>query len=163
MKKKHIILILCILMIDQVSKFLIDSLMSVRESIPVIPGFFNISYYRNTGAAWSIMEGNMMFFYIITIVALCGMYMFYKHSEEKDVLTKLALCLMMAGSIGNFMDRLVFQYVRDFFDFIIFGYDFPIFNIADASLCIGVGLIILDVCIETFGKVRKNEPTMDRK
>lgn len=153
MKKKHLIVLLVVLLIDQVTKFYVDSAMTLGQKIPVISGFFHFTYYHNTGAAWSMLEGKMWFFYLITIAALIAMWMFYKNAKENDVLAKYGLVLMMAGTIGNFIDRLCFQYVRDFIDFIIFGYDFPVFNVADMALCIGVCLIIADIFLEERGLV----------
>lgn len=155
MKKKHIGILVVILLFDQITKFIADTTMELNQQIPVLKGFFSITYTRNTGAAWSILEGNMVFFYVVTIVALVVLWYFYKNTNKDDKLSQLAIVFMMAGALGNFIDRLVFQYVRDFLDFIIFGYDFPIFNIADSFLCIGVGLIILDVALETIGVVKK--------
>lgn len=155
MKRKHFFVILIVLLIDQVSKMFIDSTMSVYEQIKIIPGFFNLTYVHNTGAAWSMLEGKMSFFYVITVIALVAMFLFYRSSEEEDKLARLALALMIAGTLGNFIDRLSLQYVRDFLDFIILGYDFPVFNVADMALCIGVGLILLDAVIEHYGMVRK--------
>lgn len=155
MRKKHILLLLVVLGIDQITKFVVDGGMTLNQQIPVIPGFFHFTYLHNTGAAWSMLEGKMWFFYLITVIALVAMYLFYRNGEETDRLTRVALVLMMAGTIGNFIDRLVFQYVRDFIDFIIFGYNFPVFNVADMALCIGVFLIIADVFLDSCGMVRR--------
>lgn len=155
MRKKHILLLAVVLGIDQITKFVVDGGMTLSQQIPVIPGFFNFTYLHNTGAAWSMLEGKMWFFYVITVIALVAMFLFYRGGEEKDELTKVALVLMMAGTIGNFIDRLCFQYVRDFIDFIIFGYNFPVFNVADMALCIGVFLIIADVFLDSCGMVRR--------
>lgn len=150
MKLKHIIIGIVVLLIDQITKIAAEAMLS-NGAISVIPGFFRLTYAENTGAAWSMLEGKMWFFYIITIIALIIMVMFYRNQKDADEVVKVSLVLMMAGTVGNFIDRLCFQHVRDFLDFIIFGYDFPIFNVADMALCIGVFLIIVDVLLENSG------------
>lgn len=155
MKLKHIVMIVIILLIDQITKLWINASMSLGESMTLIKGFFKITNVHNTGAAWSIFEGNMVFFYLITIVFVIAMIYFYRNSEEADRMTKFGIVLMMAGAVGNFVDRIALQYVRDFLDFIILGYDFPVFNVADMSLCIGVGVVILSVFLENYGGYRK--------
>ena len=149
MKKKHIWIVIAVLLIDQLSKLAADMNMVLGERISIIPGFFHLTYMQNSGAAWSMLEGKMWFFYMVSVVALVMMIMFYRHQESEW--NQIALAFMIGGTIGNFADRLCFQYVRDFLDFIIFGYDFPIFNIADSALCIGVGLILMDAIWEQFG------------
>lgn len=98
-----------------------------------------------------MLEGKMWFFYIITAIALVAMIYFYVRSEKQDVMFKTGIVCMAAGTIGNLIDRLMFQYVRDFIDFIILGYDFPVFNVADMALCFGVFLIIIDILLEERG------------
>lgn len=151
MKAKHILMMAAVLLLDQLSKWGVQTSMQIDESFDVIPGFFRITYLHNTGAAWSMQEGKMVFFYLISIVFLIGMLYFYRTTDHRDRLTRIGVVLMMAGTLGNFIDRLIFQYVRDFLDFIIFGYDFPVFNVADISLCVGVGLIVLSMVLETYG------------
>lgn len=155
MKLKHVMILAAVLIVDQLSKFAIQSTMNLGDSIPLIPGFFRITYLHNTGAAWSMLEGKMLFFYLISVAFLIGMAIFYKSTSSEDVLTKVGTVMMMAGTLGNFIDRLAFHYVRDFLDFIILGYDFPVFNVADMSLCIGVGLILLSIILEHYGGFRK--------
>ena len=154
MKRKHIVAFILILIIDQLTKLAISSNMQLFDSIDIISGFFSITYVQNTGAAWSIMEGgSMAVFYVITFVALVIMISYYR-SSECDALGKWGIVMMMGGTIGNFIDRLRLQYVVDFLSFDIFGYDFPIFNVADIFLCLGVGILILSFILEG---VKKNE------
>lgn len=155
MKLKYILLLIVLLIVDQASKFGIHAGMELHESFVVIPGFFDITYLQNTGAAWSMLEGNMIFFYIISVIALVIMIYFFRSVDHTDTLTKYGIVCMMAGTIGNLIDRVLFQYVRDFFDFNIFGYDFPVFNVADMALCFGVFLIFLSVFLESYGGFRK--------
>ena len=142
MKKKEGILLFIIICIDLITKYVIQTNMKLYESITVIEDFFSITYAQNTGAAWSMLEGKMLFFVVTTIIALIFLTRWLYSTNKNFRLTRISLTLMIAGSLGNFYDRLVFGYVRDFIDFNIFGYDFPIFNIADMSLCIGVALLI---------------------
>ncbi|WP_096269956.1 signal peptidase II [Paucisalibacillus globulus] len=134
--------------IDQITKYLVVKNMELYEQIPIIDGFFYLTSHRNSGAAWGILEGKMGFFYVITIIVIIGI-IYYLHKYGKDnKLFASALGLILGGAIGNFIDRLFHQEVVDFFDFIIFGYDFPIFNIADSALTIGVILVIIATLFE---------------
>jgi len=134
--------------IDQITKYLVVKNMELYEQIPIIDGFFYLTSHRNSGAAWGILEGKMGFFYVITVIVIIGI-IYYLHKYGKDnKLFASALGLILGGAIGNFIDRLFHQEVVDFFDFIIFGYDFPIFNIADSALTIGVILVIIATLFE---------------
>jgi signal peptidase II len=148
MKQKHLLLVFILVIFDQITKTVISSTMNLWQSISVIENFFSITYVQNTGAAWSMLEGNMLFFYMITIVAIVIMVTFYK-SGECDAISEWGIALMLGGTLGNFLDRIRLQYVVDFLDFIIFGYDFPVFNVADICLCVGVGVLILSFVLES--------------
>jgi signal peptidase II len=152
MRKREVALILAVVALDQITKYAIEARLSLGQSIELIKGFFSLTYARNTGAAWSILTGQMTFFYIISTIALIVMTYFLLKTDRKENLQRIALALLIAGTLGNFIDRLMFQYVRDFLDFIIIGYDFPIFNVADISLNIAIGLLILEAILEGRGK-----------
>ncbi|MGY5383609.1 signal peptidase II [Staphylococcus haemolyticus] len=148
MKKKYYITIslivaIAILIIDQVTKRIIATTMNIGDSYEVIPNFLNITSHRNNGAAWGILSGKMGFFYIITIVILIVLALFYIKEAKYNLFMQVAISLLFAGALGNFIDRLVNGEVVDFVDTNIFGYDFPIFNVADSSLTIGVLFIII--------------------
>ncbi|WP_145437101.1 signal peptidase II [Staphylococcus haemolyticus] len=148
MKKKYYITIslivaIAILIIDQVTKWIIATTMNIGDSYEVIPNFLNITSHRNNGAAWGILSGKMGFFYIITIVILIVLVLFYIKEAKYNLFMQVAISLLFAGALGNFIDRLVNGEVVDFVDTNIFGYDFPIFNVADSSLTIGVLFIII--------------------
>jgi len=144
MKKREVLLILLLVGFDQLTKYIVEATMRLYQSIEVIDGFFSITFVTNTGAGWSILEGQMVFFYIMTVIASATMIYYIVKSDKNNKLFRLAFCLMLAGALGNFIDRLMFQHVRDFLDFIIFNYDFPVFNIADTQLSIGFALLALE-------------------
>lgn len=132
-----------ILLLDQITKFIIASSMRVGDSFNVIPHFLNITSHRNNGAAWGILSGKMSFFYIITIIILVVLIIFYIKEAKQHLLMQVAISLLFAGALGNFIDRVLHGEVVDFVDTNIFGYNFPIFNVADSSLTIGVLLIVI--------------------
>ncbi|EGQ3130877.1 lipoprotein signal peptidase [Staphylococcus pseudintermedius] len=134
---------LIILIGDQLTKFIIRTQMTLGESFAVVPKFLYITSHRNNGAAWGILSGKMTFFYIITIIVLIALIVFYIKEAKNNMLMQIAISLLFSGALGNFIDRVSSGEVVDFIDTAIFGYDFPIFNIADASLTIGVVLLII--------------------
>ena len=132
-----------IIVLDQFTKWLIVKNMDLYEQVTVIENFLYITSHRNRGAAWGILQGQMTFFYIVTVVVVIGI-VFYMHKYAKnDRLLALSLSFMLGGAIGNFIDRLFRKEVVDFIDVKIFTYDYPIFNIADSFLVIGVILLII--------------------
>ncbi len=144
-----------VLAIDQLTKYLVATRMELGESIPVLGEFFKITSHRNSGAAWGMFEGRMMFFYIITVFVLIFLIYFYKTEARNNFLMQLGITLLMAGALGNFIDRLLFQEVVDFADLLLITYDFPIFNVADSALTIGVIIMLIEVFITGRGKEEK--------
>ncbi|TKC18593.1 signal peptidase II [Robertmurraya kyonggiensis] len=141
----YYILALVIIVIDQLTKWLIVKNMDLGESIAIIKDFLYITSHRNQGAAWGILQGQMWFFYIITLVVIVGIvYYMAKHTKGKKLLG-ISLGLMLGGAIGNFIDRVFRKEVVDFVDTYIFGYDFPIFNVADSALVVGVALLMIQM------------------
>ena len=148
MKKKYyiglsLIVAIVTLIIDQITKKVITATMNIGDSYEVIPHFLNITSHRNNGAAWGILSGKMGFFYIITLIILAVLIIFYIKETKYNAFMQVAISLLFAGALGNFIDRLFNGEVVDFIDTNIFGYDFPIFNIADSSLTIGVIFVII--------------------
>lgn len=134
--------------LDQLTKGLIVSKMNEYDQITVIDQFFYITSHRNRGAAWGILQDQMIFFYIITIIVVIGIIYIYHTQVKGNVGLTIALSFILGGAIGNFIDRLFRKEVVDFLDFIIFRYDYPIFNVADSFLVIGVALFILFTLID---------------
>lgn len=143
---------LIVIGIDQLTKWIVIQKMELYEQIPIIDNFFYITSHRNAGAAWGILQGQMIFFYIITTIVIIGLIYYMEKHARDNKLTAISLSLILGGAIGNFIDRLLRQEVVDFLDVMIFKYDFPIFNIADSALVIGVGLIFIAMIIEEKSK-----------
>ena len=128
-----------IVIIDQITKFIVHKYMDLYDSINVIPYFLNFTYIRNEGIAFGIyFEGGKIFFIILPI--LITIYLFYllKNEEFQDNQSQIALYLIIAGAIGNILDRIFRGYVVDFIDFHLNGMHWYVFNIADSSVTIGL-------------------------
>jgi signal peptidase II len=153
-KRKHIILLFCafsVIILDQITKYLVISGFRLGETVPVIGGFFSLTYVRNTGAAFGLLADahpwfRVPFFVIVPIIALFAIAYVYRRLPEQDLKLSVALSLVVGGAVGNLIDRVVHGYVIDFFDFHYkYQYHFPAFNIADSAICVGVGILMLDI------------------
>jgi signal peptidase II len=147
MKARNYLSIILLVVIDQLTKIYIDSVMTLHQSIKVIDGFFHITYTRNTGAAWSMLEGQKYFF-IIAALAAVAVIAVYLHKNKVSLWEKTGLILIASGAFGNVIDRLRLGEVIDFLDFYIFGYDFPVFNFADCCITVGSIIVVLTVLLE---------------
>ncbi|MBR4074594.1 MAG: signal peptidase II [Firmicutes bacterium] len=142
----YYIAILALIGLDWLTKYWIQNSMALNDTIPVIDGIFHITYIHNYGAAFSILEGKQSFLLIVTGIAMAAIlgYMVVTQIKKKAQPMELwSLALILAGGIGNFIDRVRLGYVVDFFDFRIW----PIFNVADIAVCCGCGLLIFYVLI----------------
>ncbi|GAA5415036.1 lipoprotein signal peptidase [Paraliobacillus ryukyuensis] len=146
-----------IIVIDQFTKWWVVANMELRESIPVIENFFYITSHRNTGAAWGILAGRMSFFYIITIIVIIFVAYYIQKFAKDSMLTGISLALILGGAIGNFIDRLFRKEVVDFFDMYIGNYNYPIFNIADSSLVVGVILVLIATFMDEKKKKERKQ------
>ncbi|MBK0072721.1 MULTISPECIES: lipoprotein signal peptidase LspA [Bacillus] len=144
----YYVITLFVIAIDQISKWLIVKNMELGTSIPIIDNVLYITSHRNRGAAWGILENKMWFFYIITVVFVVFIVFYMKKYAKTDKLLGISLSLILGGAIGNFIDRVFRQEVVDFIHVYIFSYNYPVFNIADSALCIGVVLIIIQTLLE---------------
>lgn len=137
------------IIVDQLTKFLVVKYMTLGQSISVIDNFLYITSHRNEGAAWGILQGKMIFFYVVTLVVIGLVILWIRKLDiKKEKLLVIALSLILGGALGNFIDRVMYQHVVDFINTYIFGYDFPIFNLADSALCIGVFLMAVDAILD---------------
>lgn len=153
-KDKWIILaiILMVLIFDQVTKIIMANKFMLNESYEIIDNFFYFTYVQNFGMAWSAFEGARWIFVFITPIILLFVVHFFVYSKPHEVLTRGGMILVFAGAIGNWIDRLCLGYVRDFIHFYIpiIHYDFPVFNIADIAVVMGMGLVIAEIIIQEY-------------
>lgn len=144
----YVLTIVVLVSADQFSKYLIVKNISENIDIVLIKDFFNITYVRNFGAGFSILQNQTVFLIIATLIAIVIVSYLLIKSTHSEALNRVCYLLIIGGSIGNLIDRLSLGYVIDFLDFYIFGYDFPVFNLADSFLTIGCILLILSILLE---------------
>jgi len=131
--------------LDQLTKGIVRRAVAARGTIEVIRGFFEISYAENTGAAFGMFRGRNSIFVIVSFVAIGFIFAYYRQFKANTWM-KLSLGMLLGGALGNLIDRVIFQYVTDFIRvrwwFLHLRW-WPAFNIADASVCIGVAMLIV--------------------
>ncbi|MBS3969494.1 MAG: signal peptidase II [Clostridia bacterium] len=126
-----------IVILDQLTKHLILTSMRPYESIPVIENVFHITFVRNPGAAFGILQNQITFFIVVTIIVIFLLVGVYWKLARKNIILTIGLSLQLGGAVGNLIDRIRFSYVVDFLDFRVW----PVFNVADMAIVTGVILL----------------------
>ena len=130
------------LLIDIISKQLVLYFMVENQTIQIIPHFFSLTYVKNTGVAFSMLEGNILFILLMSVIVV-GILVYFAKSKGNGRLEKICYSMILGGALGNFLDRIFYGYVIDFFDFTLFGFKMAIFNVADVLIVCGVFLLIV--------------------
>ena len=134
---------LYVVLLDQASKEWVRGVFALHESVELIPGFFNLTYIRNTGAAWGMFSGQTHALSLLALAMLVALVVFRRKIMPPGALHRVGLGLLCGGIVGNLFDRLRLDYVTDFVDLHVRGWHWPAFNVADAAICIGVGIYLL--------------------
>jgi signal peptidase II len=152
-----------VVILDQLSKWWISANFYLYESREVVPGFFNLTLVTNPGAAFGLLAGwdtwwRQAFFITVSLAALVALFFAYRHFRHEGRLPVYGLALIAGGAVGNLIDRIRFGEVIDFLDFYIGSYHWPAFNVADAGITIGVGLLLLSsFCCQSEAEKRSGD------
>ena len=146
------IIALVVFILDILTKYYVESHEALHNFI-VIKNFFHFTYVKNTGMAWSMLSNHTLLLTLISS-AVVVFILYYIQKNKLSKIYQIIIGLILGGAIGNLFDRIFYQYVRDFLDFYIFGYNFPVFNVADSALTIGIILLFIQ-----FLREEKNDKT----
>ncbi len=164
MKRKYwVLLTVCfwILFVDQWTKHAIQQRLVLYQKVEVIHGFFNLVHVRNTGGAFGIFGGEKgglgsLLFVVVSLVTIGSILFLFIRLKEDEERLSLSLSLVLSGAIGNLIDRLRYGEVVDFLDFYLFSFHWPAFNIADSAICLGIGLMALQLLFRDKKKLKKS-------
>ena len=132
-----------IVLLDQLTKHLVEANISYGHAVPVLAGFFDISHVHNTGAAWGMLQGLNHWLVALSFIMVAMLIIFRRHFITDSRLSKVAAGMIIGGIIGNLLDRLRNGHVVDFLDFHWGEHAFPAFNVADSAICIGVAIYMI--------------------
>lgn len=160
--KKIGIISLIVIIIDRILKVLVTNNFVLNVKNKIIDGFFYITNCHNEGAAFSLFSGNVLFLIFITLIVL---FLIYRTINKENVnkIGILAYGLLLGGILGNLYDRIFYGYVIDYLDFVIFKFNFAIFNLADAAIVIGAILLIVFEGSDNDGRKNKDRSRKLRK
>jgi len=135
------------LLVDQSTKALVRANLQLSESIPLLEGVFHLTYLKNPGAAFGLMPGALSLFIATYVIVIAGTVLFWAKARPTTIWVVVALALFTAGATGNFIDRVSVGKVTDFLDFTLV--DWPIFNVADVGIVVGILLLVLWVLFDS--------------
>lgn len=137
-----------LVIIDQVSKYYVVQFLKDSPPHVIKEDFLNLFYLENRGAAFGILQGKRLIFTIITIIVIVVLLkILFENYKNSSLLLKSSIALILGGTIGNFIDRIRLHYVIDFISMRIFGFDFAVFNLADAFIVVGTILLIIVILL----------------
>lgn len=143
------IIVTVLITLDQLAKGLVEQLLGMGQSVVVIPGFFQIRMTQNPGAAWGFLSGTSWGIYVLALLSfVMSLLIIYWLKGTEDKKARIVQILVLAGSLGNLIDRVRMGAVTDFLMFTFGSYVFPSFNVADMCITIGTGLLILFAIID---------------
>ena len=144
-----LIILILLIVSDQLTKYIAFMKLRPIYQVKLINGFFNLTYVENRGAAFGALQGARWYFVFLAAVVVAAAVIYYIRMEKdpRDLWLRSALVLICGGTIGNVIDRVFRGYVVDFLDFIIFGYDFPVFNLADVFIVVGTMILAVGILI----------------
>ena len=141
MKKKILIFSIVFLAVDQISKIILDKVLILGKSISIFEKFLYITKAYNEGISFSMLTGHRWVIILISIFVMIFLY-FYMRCFKENKRNIIAFSLVFGGLFGNLIDRLIHGYVIDFIDFYVLNYNYPIFNLADSFICIGILMVL---------------------
>ena len=164
-KKKTLIVLISIIsggiLLDLVTKLLVSGLMTLGQSVTVIPGVLDLTYIHNYGAAFGMLSEHRWVFMVISSIAIVGIGIYLFGFCKERMMLKVGLAMIVSGGLGNMIDRIFYGYVIDMINFRLFSFWKWIFNVADAFVCVGAGVVvlalILDIIKECKEKKKKDE------
>ena len=156
-----------VLVLDQVTKAIVARSMTLYESIPLLP-FFSLTYVRNTGAAFGLLGGlspavRLPLFCLVTIGAVFALVSYLRDLRPNESLIAIALGGILGGAAGNLVDRIRFHEVVDFLHLHYGGFDWPMFNVADSAITVGVALVLIRSLRTADGQRANTSPATERR
>jgi signal peptidase II len=141
-----------VVVVDQVTKWIILNQLDLYHAIPVIPGFFNITHVQNPGGAFGFLAQQSplirsIVFLLMSFLAVCLIFWFYRKTPPTHRFLAVGFALIFGGAIGNLVDRVRFGRVVDFLDFYLGGWHWPAFNVADSAITTGIAIFLLHVVL----------------
>ena len=146
--KKLAVFSFIFIILDQLAKIVVSSKIALESSIPIVKGFWSFTNVHNKGAAFSILEGSKLLFISVGIIAIVLIVLYYNSIEDRTEYDVMIHSMLIGGIIGNMIDRIIHGYVIDFLSFNIFGYNFPVFNLADTFIVLAIILLFARIIKE---------------
>ena len=160
-KKKTMTILIFVIVggigLDLLSKLLVSGLMTLGQSVTLIPGALKLTYIHNPGAAFGMLSEHRWVFMVISTVAIVGIGIYLFGFCRERMLLKVGLAMIISGGLGNMIDRVFYGYVIDMINFCLFPFWKWIFNVADAFVCVGAGLVVLALILDVIKEVKRKK------